>query len=120
MENRPKTIFLDIDGTLIEHSENINEQFLKTPKILKGTLEKLAEWDRKGYNIILTTGRREGVRDLTIKQLSELGIFYDQLIMGLGGGVRILINDRKKDKDYDTAIAINLNRNEGIESINNL
>jgi phosphoglycolate phosphatase-like HAD superfamily hydrolase len=118
--NRPKTIFLDIDGTLIDHSENIVEQFTKTPKLLKGTLEKLSEWDSKGYNIILTTGRREGVRDITVKQLAELGIFYDQLIMGLGGGIRVVVNDRKKDKEYDTAIAINLKRNEGIGTINNL
>ena len=118
--NRPKTIFLDIDGTLMEHSENIVEQFTKTPKLLKGTLEKLSEWDRKGYNIILTTGRRVGVRDITVRQLSELGIFYDQLIMGLGGGVRVIINDRKKDKENDTAIAINLKRNEGINSIKDL
>jgi len=120
MDIRPKTIFLDIDGTLIEHSENISEQFTKTPKLLDGTLEKLAEWDRKGYNIILTTGRREGVRDITIKQLSELGIYYDQLIMGIGGGIRVLINDRKKDKEYNTAIAINLTRNQGISNIENL
>ena len=53
--NRPKTIFLDIDGTLIYHSENISEQFTKPPKLLNGTLEKLSEWDRKGYNIILIT-----------------------------------------------------------------
>ncbi len=118
--NRPKTIFLDIDGTLIDHSENIVEQFTKTPKLLKGTLEKLSEWDSKGYNIILTTGRREGVRDITVKQLAELGIFYDQLIMGLGGGIRVVVNDRKKDKEYDTAIAINLKRNEGIGNIENL
>ncbi len=117
MDNRPKTIFLDIDGTLVEHSENISEQYLKTPKLLKGTLEKLTEWDRKGYNIILTTGRKEGVREITVKQLAELGIFYDQLIMGLGGGIRIVINDKKKDKEYDTAIAINLQRNEGISKI---
>ena len=120
MDNRPKTIFLDIDGTLIEHSENISEQFIKTPKLLEGTLEKLSEWDRKGYNIILTTGRREGVRDITVKQLAELGIFYDQLIMGIGGGIRVLVNDRKKDKEYDTALAINLKRNEGIKSIKDL
>ena len=118
--NRPKTIFLDIDGTLIYHSEIISEQFTKPPKLLNGTLEKLSEWDRKGYNIILTTGRREGVRDITTKQLAELGIFYDQLIMGLGGGVRVIINDRKKDKENDTAIAINLKRNEGIGNIENL
>lgn len=115
--NRPKTIFLDIDGTLVEHSGDISQQFTKTPKLLNGTLEKLSEWDRKGYNIILTTGRREGVRDITVKQLAELGIFYDQLIMGLGGGVRVVVNDRKKDKTHDTAIAINLDRNEGIKNV---
>lgn len=115
--NRPKTIFLDIDGTLIEHSEDIIKQYTSTPKLLEGTLETLAAWDKKGYNIILTTGRRESMREVTIKQLSSLGIIYDQLIMGLGGGIRVLVNDRKKDGSYDTAIAINLDRNQGIKFI---
>jgi intein/homing endonuclease len=114
---RPKTIFLDIDGTLIEHSENISKQLTSEPKIIQGTLEKLLEWDRKGYNIILTTGRRESVRKLTEDQLSKLGIYYDQLIMGIGGGVRVLVNDRKKDSEDDTAVAINLKRNSGIQSV---
>jgi len=38
--------------------------------------------------------------------------------MGLGGGVRVIVNDKKKNKTYDTAIAINLNRNEGIKNVN--
>ena len=114
---RPKTIFLDIDGTLIEHTEEITEQLTKKPILLKGTLETLTEWDRKGYNIILTTGRRESARKITEQQLSELGIFYDQLIMGLGGGIRVVVNDRKKNKTDDTAIAINLDRNYGIKEI---
>lgn len=117
MNERPKTIFLDIDGTLVKHSGIISDQFLKTPEIIKGTLEKLSEWDRKGYNIILTTGRREGVRDITVKQLSELGIFYDQLIMGIGGGERVVINDKKPNSQNNTATSINLIRNEGIKNI---
>ena len=40
--------------------------------------------------------------------------------MGIGGGIRVLVNDRKKDKEYDTALAINLKRNEGIKSIKDL
>jgi hypothetical protein len=40
--------------------------------------------------------------------------------MGLGGGIRVVVNDRKKDKEHDTAIAINLKRNEGINSIKDL
>lgn len=115
---RPKTIFLDIDGTLIEHSGIISKQFTQTPRLLDGTLEKMAEWDRKGYNIILTTGRREGVREITERQLAELGIYYDMLIMGLGGGTRVVINDKKPDGKDETAIAINLVRNQGIKDIN--
>lgn len=115
--NDKKTIFLDIDGTLIEHCGEITKQIKGIPNLLEGTLEKLTEWDRKGYNIILTTGRRESTRKETEKQLSELGIFYDQLIMGIGGGPRILVNDKKLNSEKNTAFAINLKRNIGIKTI---
>jgi len=113
---RPKTIFLDIDGTIILHSNNLSEQF-DNAKIIEGTLEKINEWDRKGYNIILTTGRRESMRLETEKQLSKLGIFYDTLIMGIGGGIRVIINDRKPNSLDDTCFAINIDRNQGIKNI---
>ena len=115
--NRPKTIFLDIDGTLVVHKGSIERQFIENLELLPGTLEKLSEWDRKGYNIILTTGRRESTRKRTEQQLAEKGIYYDQLIMGIGGGTRVLINDRKPDSDHDTAISINLTRNFGISKV---
>ena len=113
----PKTIFCDIDGTLIEHDGNLAEKINKKPELLKGVLEKFNEWDRKCYNIILTTGRKESNRSQLEKQLSELGIFYDKLIMGLGGGIRVLINDLKPNNDTPTAVAINLERNKGLENI---
>jgi len=113
---RPKTIFLDIDGTLILHSNNLSGQF-DNVKIIEGTLDKINEWDRKGYNIILTTGRRESMRLKTEKQLSKLGIFYDTLIMGIGGGTRVIINDRKPNSPDDTCFAINIDRNQGIKNI---
>jgi len=115
--NDRKTILLDIDGTLVEHCGEITNQIKGTPTLLDGTLEKLTEWDRKGYNIILVTGRRESAREETKRQLSELGIFYDQLIMGVGGGPRVLINDKKLHSEKNTAFAINLKRNSGIKSI---
>jgi ribonucleotide monophosphatase NagD (HAD superfamily) len=118
MKNKPKTIFCDIDGTLIHHTGDIIDQCKGNTSILVGTLDKLREWDRKGYNIILTTGRREGMRDLTEALLNRMGIIYDQLIMGIGGGTRVLINDRKPNSEEDTAIAINLTRNKGIYEIN--
>lgn len=116
MNNR-KTIFCDIDGTLIKSHGNLNRQIKLQPIILEGTIEKLVEWDRKGYNIILTTGRRESLRKITETQLCDLGIFYDQLVMGIGGGKRYLINDLKPDKNDITAEAINLVRNKGIKNV---
>jgi len=108
-----KTIFCDIDGTLIEHYGSHETQIMRDPVLLDKTIEKFDEWDRKGYNVILTTGRRESSREITVKQLESLGIFYDQLIMGIGGFVRVLINDRKTD-GRDTAFCYNVDRNHGI------
>ena len=109
----PKTIFCDIDGTLFFHRGDLHKQITEEPLLLENVKEKLVEWDRKGYNIILVTGRRESCRKRTEEQLKEAGVFYDQLIMGLGGGERILINDLKPDSDNPTAHAINLIRNKG-------
>jgi len=48
--------------------------------------------------------------------MSRAGINYDHLIMGFGGGDRILINDKKPDGRV-TAYSINLERNKGIEDV---
>lgn len=113
-----KTIFLDIDGTLIKHKGNLTSQILDNAEILPGVIEKINKWDADGHKIILTTGRKESMRKATEKQLSKLGIFYDQLIMGLNRGERIIINDSKPDSDMITASAIQTKRNEGLSNIN--
>lgn len=119
MNNRPKTIFCDIDGTLITHT---NPSVIANPHhlavILDGTLKKLIEWDSKGYYIILVTGRKEGLRKQTEKQLAEAGIFYDQLIMGVGGGTRVLINDFKPNQTEPTAECFCVERDKGINDLN--
>jgi len=115
--NRAKTIFLDIDGTIINHGGEMDVQINGPHKLLGDSMKKLMEWERKGYNIILTTGRKESFRRRTEVMLAVFTVPYDQLIMGIGGGVRVLINDRKPNNDRDTAIAINLTRNKGIGKI---
>jgi hypothetical protein len=120
MNSRPKTIFCDIDGTLVEHpvsESGRNDDLEYNMKTLPGTIQKLWEWDKLGYNIILTTGRKESLRKATEEQLLKVGIIYDQLIMGIGGGVRVLINDKKAGDENETALAISLKRNEGIKDI---
>jgi hypothetical protein len=42
---------------------------------------------------------------------------WDQLIMGVGGGERVLINDKLKPQDQDRAIAINAITNKGFLDI---
>lgn len=114
---RPKTLFIDIDGTLIIHKDMGVSNQLIDGCLIPGTLEKFTEWDMMGYNIILTTGRRESHRQETEKMLKDLGLFYDKLIMGIGGGDRVLINDRKPNSECDTAYAINVDRNEGVMGV---
>ena len=114
----PKTIFCDLDGTLTKHP--VDATLIQNPEyeleVLLGVKELLNDWDKKGYHLVITTGRKESAKEATIKQLQRAGILYDQLIMGFGGGDRILINDRKPD-GRDTASAINLDRNVGMGKI---
>lgn len=113
-----KTIFLDIDGVLITHHNRGGGFQVQSKSLIKGTLEKLEEWNRKEYMIILVTGRKESTRQTTESILSELGITYDYLIMGLPRGQRVVINDYKPNSDYPAAHAICLERNVGIKNIN--
>jgi len=119
VERAPKTILCDIDGTLIEFPKTY-EKFKSIPhnknvKVLPGVIDKLWRWASEGHNIILTTGRNESMRKITEKSLQRAGIIYDQLVMGLGPGKRYVIND--VNGDYDTAFAINVKRNEGLEEV---
>ena len=117
-DKRPLTIFCDIDGTLVKHSKPTDSQKpTHTLELLDGTLEKLLEWDKMGYNIILITGRKESLRRVTELQLEEAGIIYDHLIMGIGGGKRYIINDLKPNEKEEYAVAINLTRNKGIKNL---
>jgi len=112
-----KTIFLDIDGSILKHFGSLYELMKNSPEVLDGVREKLQEWCLKDYKIILTTGRQESMRKFTEQQLEECGIFYSVLIMGCRRGARVVINDRKPNSTEDTAIAINLIRNKGMEGL---
>ena len=119
--NKPKTIFCDLDGTLVKHPGSGYIRAIQDPnyelKVLPGVNEFLYHIDVNSYHLVITTGRKESAREATVKQLQRVGILYDQLIMGFGGGDRILINDRKNDRAEDTAFAINLTRNEGVKNV---
>ena len=111
------TIVCDLDGTLWEQGDStVIAKAGYQPKIIYGTVDKVREWDCKGYKIILTTGRKESLRDVTVKQLSYAGIVYDQLVMGIGSGSRVLINDLRPNGDQ-SAFVYQPKRNEGIAGL---
>lgn len=109
------TVFSDIDGTIWKHEYDIRHSMNGTQRLLPGAFDNFLEWHRQGFNIILTTGRPEFLREETVRQLRELGIFYNHLLMDCGPGPRVMINDTPNGNAK--AIAVNLTRDEGMEDL---
>lgn len=115
---KPKTIFCDIDGTILQHLHKFSDVIKTQPILLDDVITKFNEWDSYGHKIILCTARKESARDITEKQLKDLGICWDQLIMGITSGVRVLINDKLNDNDVDRSVSVNVITNNGFKNIN--
>lgn len=81
-----------------------------------GTLEKMKRWRDEGHRIILTTGRDADKMQVTVSELRRLGVPFHDLMMGLGGGVRYLINDKKPDGTI-SAVSFCLERNSGLGGV---
>ena len=111
-----KTIFLDVDGTLVKHKGNLHDMVTQEPIVINGTLEKLHEWRKKGYHIVITTARPKSNKELLIKQLNQAGIVFDDILVGLPSGRRVVINDAKPTM-FHTAAGITLERDKGIKDI---
>ena len=115
---KPKTIFCDIDGTIFKHAHTISDVLQEPAQLLQGVLQKFNQWDSAGHKIILVTARKESTRAVTEAELNRLGIAYDQLVMGVGGGTRYLINDKLQLEDADRSVAVNVQTDAGFDSIN--
>lgn len=112
-----KTIFIDIDGTLV-HQVQFEEINPLTSRALPGVVETMNTWFKEGNHIVLTTARPESLRDLTIQEMDLLGIPFHQLVMGIGRAERILINNKSKERPHEIrAQAIQVEKNEGFENV---
>ena len=110
------TVFCDIDGTLIKHDDHSTCD-LDNAELLSG-VKNLKTWKDDDHKIILTTARSEKTRSDVVKFLEKLGIVYDELIMGLPSGPRVVINDRKPSKPFtQQAASAEITRDAGIENI---
>jgi len=107
----PHTWLIDLDGTVLTHNGYLSDN----DRLLPGVTEfwqKIPECDI----IILLSAREIIYAENTLNLLKKMGLRYDYSIFGLPTGERILINDRKPS-GLDTAIALNLCRNEGFTRV---
>lgn len=139
LEDRPKTIFCDIDGTILKHQVNLYGMYKNKPEILPGVLDKLKTWKDLNYQVIFTTGREESyipslsdcyrdvdekiifMKEITYKHLEAVGISKDlfrTIIFDCTAGIRVLINDTKPFTDEPTTISFTVKRDKGLTEIN--
>ena len=110
-----KTVICDIDGTIFKYNPRGHDAIAnEDSELLPGVKEKFKEWENKGHRIIIMTGRRESVRDITEATLIDLGIPFDTLLMGHADTGRILINDVGQ-KGNCKAHAVSLERDLGMD-----
>ena len=112
-----RLIFIDIDGTMLKHPGSLENVFSNEPEVLDGVIEKIQEWHINEDYIVVTTSRPESLRNVTIRQLEKASISYDQLMMGVPKGCRVIINDKKPGNNDTIAIGIELERNQGLRGI---
>lgn len=116
-KNNRKTIFCDIDGSLI-YQVPFDEFDENKVEVLPGVAEKFKEWKDADHYIVLTTARPEELREGTIKQMQLAGIHYHQLVMGIGREERYLINNSAKlTPEISRAIGISVKRDGGFNDI---
>jgi hypothetical protein len=117
-EKNTKTIFCDIDGTILRQV-NFNEINANNFEILPGAKEKFNEWVEAGHHIVLTTARPWNLELITKQQMEAAGIPYHQIVMGIGREERILINNNSsKDEEHNRALSVSVKRDAGFNNFN--
>jgi hypothetical protein len=106
------TVFIDLDGVLVLNSAEFFEP-------MWGQTDGLAEnicvinrlFDSGKVQVIITTSRKESVREITLQQLKRVGVRYHQIIFGLNHGKRIVVNDYARSNPFKSCDAVNIARN---------
>ena len=106
-----KTLFLDIDGTIIRNSGQYFPPIWGAREPLHKNVAYLQSLRRRGrVQMILTTSRPESFREITERQLADAGVPYDQIVFGMFHAQRVLVNDFAKTNPFPSALAVNLRR----------
>ena len=108
-------VFMDLDGTCISHYGDLYDIMTEESALLPGVLSFFRKARRDGVYIVVTTARPESLRNFTLRQMEEFGLWCDQLVMGLPTGKRVVINDNSGIQSR--AIGIPVERNIGLENV---
>lgn len=111
------TLFVDIDGTLVKYRKfsELSESVL-TP--IQDVIDYVNGHYDAGSVVVITTARPESYRLFTKQELEKIGVKYSQIIMDMGRGTRVILNDLDPENpDLPRAIGINLQRDGGLEDI---
>ena len=106
------TLFLDIDGVLVENSGRyVGKKWGSTPSIKENVdaIKKLYESGKT--RVILTTSRSKSAKDQTVEQLLNYDVPFDEIIFDLPHAKRIVVNDYATSNTYRTCEALNIKRN---------
>lgn len=107
-----KTLFVDLDGVLLENTSIYTAPFIGTGRGLFANIKLLKSLYATGRTrIIITTARPSSERRLTEYELREHGIPFDVLLMDLPHSQRIIINDYADSNPFPSCQAINIKRN---------
>ena len=100
-----KMVVIDIDGFLLEEKSTF-ERALAKP--LAGASELTKDLNENGYIIILWTARGWAEYAMTIEQLNNYNIRYDQLLMGKPAAL-VFADDRSVKKIDELREKLGLN-----------
>lgn len=114
-DRKKEYLFCRHYGTIFYYRE-FNTYKTTEAQVIKKSKAFLQQVRDEGHMIVLTTARPKSLREYTILELTKNGIPYHQLVMGIERGPRFLINDMDPNKPGERAIAINLQRDGGIQS----
>lgn len=106
------TYFVDLDGTLIKKNSG---SFSENPEPIQDVVDLVNDEYKKGSFVVITTERPLEMKQKTMQDLRTAGVRYNYLIMGIGTGARIIINDVESKSKEKRALSLNLITDKGLK-----
>ena len=111
------TFFVDIDGTIVKYRK-FSELSTATLTPIQDVIDFINKSYDEGCHIVITTARPNTFELFTKQELEKLGVKYHQMIMGVGRGTRVVLNDKDpENSDIPRAWGINFVRDQGLKDI---